>query len=277
MRSYKAILAAAILSLLFSCSKEYSQEDAPAAARDCRVSSIVAADSLSGQGFFALNTRFNSGGQGDYVELYDSVRNFSDLGLTLTYRGDSVFSSDNDVFVLDASRRVKRHITPLDPADPGGEKIIYEYTYDVSGFLINKSISTSVFPGPQISFDYTWSGGNLLEVEGNLAGGIRFLSARMEYDQSKSPRNFIYIFPEGVENFLFINALDYGKKPANLIRRITVEYFDDQGQPQFSYDTEIINAKFSDDGYLEEWYVKGDSFDALGIFTGRTRFNYYCK
>jgi hypothetical protein len=263
--------------LLFSCSKEYSLEDAGAAARDCRVSSIIAVDDVSGQGVYAMNTRFNSGDLADFVELFDSVRNAADIAANLTYRADSVFSSENDAFALDASQRVKKHTAPLDPADPGGEKIIYEYQYDGNGYLVKKTISSSFFPVGQVVFTYTWTAGNLTGIEGDIDGLGKFLTARMEYDLSKSPKNFIYIFPEGVENFLFINALNYGKKPANLIKTIQVEYFDDQGTPQFSYNTTIRDVVFSSDGYVQEWFVEGDSFDPLGIFVGKNKFTYSCK
>jgi len=52
--------------------------------------------------------------------------------------------------------------------------------------------------------------------------------------------------------------------------------YDEFGVADQSYNTVLKNLVFSPDGYLTEWYAEGDSFDALGLFSGRTLFQYKC-
>jgi hypothetical protein len=105
----------------------------------------------------------------------------------------------------------------------------------------------------------------------------KLLEANMEYDLTKQPRNFMYIFPDGFENFFYLNAMDFGKKPTNLIKKISVVYFDDQGVSQGNFNTFISDVKFNPDGYVTEWYADGSSIDPTGIFLGRTLFGYKCN
>jgi hypothetical protein len=71
--------------------------------------------------------------------------------------------------------------------------------------------------------------------------------------------------------------MDFGKKPTNLIKKISVVYFDDQGVSQGNFNTFISDVKFNPDGYVTEWYADGSSIDPTGIFLGRTLFGYKCN
>lgn len=272
----------ALLSLLafLSCSKEYSNENGDPT-NICKISSIaVAEDALTSSGIYALNTKFNASNLASGVEAYDSTTNTTDFNTSLTYKGDTVFTTVNDFFVLDASKKVKKLFTPFDPSDPAGEKAVYEYKYDPGNYLSEKTISSASIPLPLVTFKYTWVAGNLTKVTGVVNAGLipqKLLEANMEYDLSKQPRNFMYIFPDGFENFFYLNALDFGKKPTNLIKKISVSYFDDQGVPQGTFDTFISDVKFTNDGYVTEWYADGSSIDPIGIFIGRTLFGYKCN
>lgn len=265
---------------LVSCSKEYSDESGGGLGRNCRVQSIVAVDAPSNIGVYALNTSYTISGLANYVQAYDSIAGNIDYEISLNYQGDSVKTSVNEILTLDnRSRRVTRLSTPLDPADPGGEKLLFDYKYDGSGYLVEKTLTTSTVPVPLLKVTYTWTGGNLTKIESfltTLTGQEKFLQVNMDYDLTKRPRNFIPIYPEGFETFLYITALNFGQPSLNLLKKISLTYFDSNGNPTPPEEINIRDVVFSNDGYITEWFVEGGSFDALGLFSGKNRFVYKC-
>ncbi|HLO81005.1 MAG TPA: hypothetical protein VK166_08605 [Chitinophagaceae bacterium] len=281
MKTLRIFIAILPLIILGSCSKDYSNENGGGVGLSCKLSNIVAIDDITGQGVYALNTRYDNTGRSNHVELFDSTSNSADYDINLQYQtSDSIKTSTNDVLVLDGNKRLKKLITPLDPNDPTGEKLIYEYKYNGSGYLIEKTLSTSTIPLALFQTTYTWTGGNLTKVESSssLTGTKqKLLEVNMEYDLGFTPKNFIPIYPEGFESFLYVTSVDMGKPSVNLLKRMSAVYYDDQGNPGTPIVTEISEAKFSNDGYLSEWYVSGSSFDALGLFSGRNTFTYKCN
>ena len=197
----------------------------------------------------------------------------------LVYKGDTIRVGANEYFVTDASKRISKFFTRLDPTDPSSEEYVYNYTYDASGYLKQKTISLSAFPLPLATFVYTWTGGNLVKIEGNsviLGNSQKILVADLTYDASKTAKNFIQVMPDGFETFLFIMALDIGKKSTNVLKTITMTTYNN-GAPDNTYNTVIRDVKFSPDGYITEWYSQGAGFDVLGVFSGRTLFKYNCN
>lgn len=281
MKTLKIFYAILPVVFLLSCSKDYSNENGGGLGSNCRLSNITVMDDQTGQGVYALNTRYDNTGRSEYVELYDSILASVDYDISLDHRtSDTIRTSTGEVLVLDGSKRLKKLLTPLDPNDPGGEQLIYEYRYNGSGYLTEKVLSTSTIPLALFQTVYTWTGGNLTKVESssNLTGTKqKLLDVNLEYDLTRSPKNFIPIYPDAFESFLYVTSVDMGKPSVNLLARVTVVYYDDQGNPSLPVVTEIIEAKFSNDGYLTEWYVSGSSFDALGLFIGRNTFTYKCN
>jgi hypothetical protein len=283
MGNIKRISSLVLLVWMMSCSKEKSVENGPGSGitlgTNCRVNTIIAADSLTGAGSYSLFTNFNATGQATKIEAFDSIAGNLDASATLTYSGDTIRISAAEYFVTDANKRVSKYLSLVDPADPASDQFIYNYTYDGGGYLIGKTLSVKSIPLPLVNFTYTWTGGNLVKIDGQstIPGFTqKVLSSDLEYDASKSAKNFIQVFPDGFESFFYVMALDFGKKSKNVISKINMVTYDDQGAPANTYNTTITNLKFSNDGYLLEWYAAGDSFDALGIFSGRTLFKYKC-
>jgi hypothetical protein len=281
MRNFKIFIAILPVLFLLSCAKEYSNESGGGIGKSCRLSNITVVNEQTGAGEYALNTRYDNTGKANYVELYDSVLNGTDIEIGIEYKtSDTLRTSNGDVLVLDANKRLKRLITPLDPTDPAGEKLYFDYKYNSSGYLTEKTLSTSSLPITLFQTIYTWTGGNLTKVESssNLTGTKqKLLDVDLQYDLSKSPKNFIPIYPDAFESFLYVTSVDMGKPSTNLLKRISAVYYDDQGKPSPAVVSEISQAKFSNDGYLTEWVVDGGSFDALGLFAGKNSFTYKCN
>ena len=277
-----------LLISIISCQKELSIEDGsvvppglPSLGNNCKVNQIIAADSLTGRGLFSIFTRFNSLGIGDKVEVFDSIQSALQFEANLRYIGDTIRLSPTDYFLLDANKRVKGFQTVEFSANTtDSDTLTYVYNYDGNGYLVNKEISVSGIPVPVLRFRYTWSGLNLVAVDGSVAiPGInqKVLTATLEYEPILTAKNFIHILPDGFETSLYIMSLDLGKKSRNLVKKTTVTVYDDSGNVRDVYTATYGNYKFSADGYLLEWFVSGGDTNVLPFQNGRTLFKYFCR
>ena len=270
-----------ITVLLTSCSKETSIE-AGGGANGCRVKSMVLLDSVSGTPVYALNTLFSVIGKAQSIEAVDSITKQVELTQPFVYNKDSILLGDGQFIVLDSVNRVKRFQFLENPTDPNSNVFIYQYIYDANGYLMEKALSRPQSPPgtPLLKYTYTWSGGNLTRIEGRVNMGtssVRIFLAEMAFDPALEPLNFMYIYPEATESFLFLNALNYAKKNTNLLKTMTIIYYDQQGAQTDKYVSTIVNPKLDNDRLVTEWTVNGDSFDPFGIFVGKTRFDYFCR
>jgi hypothetical protein len=266
-----------VVLLISSCSKELSVEQGGdleligAPGQQCKLSGILAVDSSSGAGLYNLFTGFSGLGVASFVQAVDSVNATIDFSTSFTYNKDSIFVGLNDYFVVDTLNRVKRFVS---------DTLLFDYKYDAAGYLSEKTFTYTKLSVPLITYSYKWTNGNLTNVTGVvsfLGLNQKIFDATMEYDASKLATNFISIFPEGYETFPFIMGIDLGKKSQNLVSKITIAEFDNTGAVTNNYESIIKNVKYSLDGYITEWYVEGDGFDALGLFSGRNKFSYFCR
>jgi hypothetical protein len=270
---------------LFSCAKEKSLENGggvtidPPIGNNCMVNQIITADSLTGQGLFSFFTKFNSAGLAEKVEVYDSISGTMQFEGNLQYKGDTIRISPSEYFLVDANKRV-REFKSTDFSGGSPNTLSYVYNYDGSGYLVNKEVFFSGSTFPVLRFSYIWSGQNLVAIEGAFAiTGLnqKVLTATLEYDASKTAKNFIQVMPDGFENALYIMGLDLGKKSRNIIKKYVVTLYDDSGVIDEVYTMNFTNYKFSSDGYLTEWYAIGDDAGGTPFQSGRTLFKYFCK
>jgi hypothetical protein len=274
----KSLFSIIVVVLFFtSCSKELSFEQGGsvelvgAPGQQCKISGILAVDSSSGRGLYNLFTGFSGTGVASFVQAVDSVNATIDFSTSFTYNKDTIFVGLKDFFVVDSINRVKRFVS---------DTLLYDYKYNVAGYLSEKTFTYTTLGVPLITYSYQWTNGNLTNVTGVVSFlGLdqKIFESIMEYDASKLATNFMSIFPEGYETFPFIMGIDLGKKSQNLVSKITITEFDNTGAVSNNYESIIKNVKYSLDGYITEWYVEGDGFDALGIFSGRNKFSYYCR
>lgn len=281
MRKYLWLSISLFTFLLNSCTKETSIE-LGGGANGCRIKSMVLLDSVSGQSVYAFNTLFTIIGKAQSIEAVDSITKQVELTQPFVYSKDSILLGDNQFLVLDSLNRIKKFQFLENATNPNSMVYIYQYTYDANGYLTEKALSNPQMPPgtPLIKYTFTWSGGNLIRVEGkiNVANtSVRVFLSELAYDAAIEPLNFMYIFPEATESFLFLNAFNFGKKNKNLLKNMTIIYYDQQGAETDKYVSTIINPKLDGDRLVTEWTVTGDSFDPFGIFVGKTRFDYFCR
>ena len=99
----------------------------------------------------------------------------------------------------------------------------------------------------------------------------------MEYDGTKTVKNFIPVFPDGYENFLYVMALDMGLKSRNPLTKMTASNYNAQGTIDQTVTTTFSKHVYSTDGYLLEWVASGDDPASTALPSGLTRFSYKCN
>ena len=286
----KTILAALLLTMAVSCKKETSVEGGgggnnnsnpvPTLGANCRPRQINLTDSL-GKGLLSITTQFNANGVGTQVDVYDSTTSTLELSEPLNYIGDTLKISDSLYFLLDATKRVKEFVA-IQTNNGAKETFRFKYNYDVNGYLKTKDLYSSALPLPipLIRFTYTWTGDNMVAIDGSVVvPGVtqKILTATLEYDATATAKNFLNIFPDAGEVALYLMALDLGKRSKNLVKRIQVKTYDDMGAVDATTTTEFSKYKFSTDGYLLEWVVSGDEPGLLPFPVGRNAFKYFCR
>jgi hypothetical protein len=283
MRSSYTILAATCL-FLASCQKEYSVENGGNGGNNigsnCRVSQIVQLDSNTRKGLASFNTYFNGSGQGTRVVDWDSVQNSALFTSDIVYSGDTMRVNANEFFLLASNKRVNSFHTFQNPADTASGALTFAYSYDASGYMSKKEIFVNGIAIPAVRFTYTWGGGNLLKVDGDVVvpGMVQKLfTASMEYDGTKTVKNFIPVFPDGYENFLYVMALDMGLKSRNPLTKMTASNYNAQGTIDQTVTTTFSKHVYSTDGYLLEWVASGDDPASTALPSGLTRFSYKCN
>jgi hypothetical protein len=287
MTNIRSGLVVALLSfLIFSCSKEESADNGgnpggggqPPIGTNCKVNQVIAADSATGRGLLSIFTAFNTAGLGTSVRVYDSTNGTVPFESTLQYIGDTIRISPTDYFLRDGSGRVAKFVT-VEDFGSGPEEASITYQYDASGYLAKREISIASIPIPFIRFAYTWSGQNLAAVSGDvIVPGFeqKVLTAQLEYDATLTAKNLFPIFPDGFETSFYIMALNLGKASKNLVKKITLNTYDENGNLDQTFVTNISKYVFSSDGYLTEWYAQGDDISGAGIPAGRSQFKYFC-
>lgn len=284
----KLLLPIGLIFILSACQKELSVEDSDppipppggsgVIGNNCKLRQILAINPATSTGLYSIFTQFNSAGVATKVEIYDSTASSMDFEATLIYSGDTIRVSPAEFFLVDAQKRVKAYHT-VDNSGLGIDSAYFLYSYNGDGYLATKTAYLVGIPFPLAVFTYTWSGGNLTSVKAvsSLIGSNqKVFEASLEYDAGAVAKNFIPVFPDGIESSLFIMGLNLGKFSKNLVKKIVATTYDENGDVDTTYTSSYSDYKYSSDGYLIEWTVGGDLLGGSPFLTGRTAFKYFC-
>jgi hypothetical protein len=280
MRFSHCILFAFVL--LFSCSKELSQETAnpnPPLGNDCRVNQVTEIDSASGSGVFSYFTQYNQAGQAVGVRAFDSLSNTVQYETSITYRGDTVFVGPSEYFLLDASGRVAYFVSK-DNASGFTDSLTIRYTYSSAGYLLSRDLFLDNATSPEYRYTYSWQNGNLTGVEGfvlNPAGNIRIFSATMQYDPGVNIRGNLLPIPDAFEVNLFLAALNLGRVPQNLLIRTEVTLYDPVGLTSETFVNINRSHVISSDGYIQEYTSFTEATAVDPAYSFRVRLGYFCR
>jgi hypothetical protein len=302
MNKVRPLAFIAILITLFSCEKEYSEENLSAGnelivGADCRMSKIVYKDTSGtaaggpGIGLGSIEAVINNLDILTKLTQFDSLSNFINYIDEPVYSNDSVFINADEYFIVDINKRITKSHLWVDITDPASSQFDVLYVYNTSGYLTQKNyFSTTIPVGPFLKVDYTYSSpGNLTHMTAvDLPSGDLNMDADMTYYPNIVARQFIYTFPD--ERFYpqFTQFFNFGARNFNAPKTMKVRNFDPGNVVRDSAVSAFSNYIMSRDGYVFSVQMGNPLPEATPPLTpspqpsipalpGKLSFSYHCK
>jgi hypothetical protein len=284
MNKLRPLLFIAIIITLFSCEKEYSQEDGGnnddlIVGADCRISKIVYADTALKINLGRIEATINNLDIVEDITRYDSVSNAPEFISTPVYTNDSVYIDADQYFVVDVNKRISKLHGLLDPIDPFSLQFDVFYLYNTAGYLITKNYFLTISPFlPYQQINYTYSGGNLVHMEGiDKASDELFIDADIDYYSNITPRRFIYLFPDEKSYSDLTQFFNFGLKNLNAVKKLKVRNYDPGNVVRDSAVSNFSNYLISKDNYVLSVQMDSTIQQSIPALPGKLVFSYHCK
>jgi hypothetical protein len=286
MKKLIPLFFAAVLLVLFSCSKEYSLENSLngdnslIVGKDCRISKIVYTDTATGTGIGSIAAAINN------VDVVTGITMFDSLSFTINFIASPVYASDtvyinaDEYFIVDlATRRINQLHALVDPTDPFSQQYDVNYFYSGSGQLISKFYSLSMIPVvPFYLVSYTYATGKMTHMTGqDLFTGDLVTDADVNYYNNILPNRFLYLFPDEKGYPYFSQFYNFGTRPSNAPQKIVVRNYDPGNVLRDSTVTSFSNYIMSRDNYVLSVQMAGDDLISIPAAAGKLSFSYKCK
>lgn len=291
MNKVRPLAFIAILITLFSCEKEYSEENLGAGnelivGADCRMSKIVYTDTAGtaaggkGTGLGSIEALINNLDIVTRITQFDSVSNTIISRPEPIYSNDSVFIDADEYYIVDINKRITKSHLWVDITDPASSQFDVFYVYNTSGYLTQKNYFSTTPPvGPFLRVDYTYtSPGNLTRmIAVDLPGGDLAMDADMTYYSNIVARRFIYTFPD--EEFYpeFTQFFNFGAKNFNVPKTMKVRNYDPGNVVRDSAVSNFSNYIMSRDGYVLSVQMDSVAQPSIPALAGKLSFSYHCK
>lgn len=302
MSKIRPLIFIAVIITLFSCEKEYSDENLNKGGNesiignDCRISKIVYADTTglaaSGRvvGLGSITADINNLDILTKLVKFDSLSNFIDYNCDPVYSNDSIFIDPEEYFITDANKRIIKSHLWVDITDPSSLQFDVIYTYDPAGYLTSKSylLTGTGTPFQRVDYTYTFPGNLTRMTAVELPSGDLAMDADITYYTNINLNRFIYLFPD--ERFYpeFTQFLNFGNRNKNAPKLLKVRNFDPGNVVRDSLVSAFSNYKTSLDGYVLSVQMGNPQPEATPPLTpspqpsipalpGRLSFSYHCK
>jgi len=292
MNKFRPLLLIAIVVALFSCEKEYSNENSGNTDNDlivgidCRISKITYTDTSGtagggpGTGLGSIEAAINNLDVVTMITRFDSLSNTIEFINAPIYSNDSVFINADEYFVVDGNKRIIKMHGLADPTDPFSLQYDVSFAYNTAGYLTTKNYFLTSSPAvPFYRVDYSYGdGANLTHMSAvNLPGGDLEMDADISYMTNLVPRRFIYIFPD--ERFYpeFSQYFNFGTKNFNAVKKMTVRNYNPGNVVRDSSVSTFSNYIMSRDGYVLSTQMGGNDQPSLPALAGKLSFSYHCK
>ena len=286
MKMIKWIFFSAVLGFfLESCEKDRSLEtgllssDPSLIGNDCRISKISYADSATSIPLGSIAATINSSDNVTDITKFDSLGMVIDFDVVPVYSGDTVFINSREFFIRNSiTGQVKTFRGATDPTDPTSATFDVLYSYNADNNLVNKSFSYTLTPATIYKdVTYTYTGANLTHmVATDLTTGDITADADISYYSNISAKNYLYLFPDEKEYAAYGQFFNFGKRPKNAVKTISLQYYD-TGVPVGSLTTSFLDYNISPDGYVVQVTMSGNDQPSLPVQHGRLKFSYFCR
>lgn len=291
MKKLRPLLYAALLLSVFSCEKEFSNENSGnidsnlIIGVDCRIRKIVYTDTTGtsmgfpGIGLGSIEAEINSLDVVTRITQFDSLSNTIEFITSPVYTNDTVYINPDEYFILDANKKVTKMHGLVDPTDPFSLQFDVFYLYNGGGYLTNKDYYLTSNPAvPFYKVEYTYTGPNLTRMKAiNLPSGELQMDADLTYYNLLVPRRFLYIFPDEIFYPQYNQFFNFGTRNFNAVKDMKVRTYDPGNVVRDSLVSTFSNYVQSNDTYILSVQMGGDDQPSIPALAGKLSFSYKCK
>lgn len=284
MKKIASICFISLSVLLFSCSKEYSDENGTGdndqiVGIDCRISKIVYTDTATNTGLGSIAASINSQDAVTNIIKYDSVGRIIEFIANPFITNDTIHLNANEYFLVDFNNRIISLHGLSDPTDPLSPQFDASYFYNATGYLTSKLYAYTAAPGvPYKRVIYTYTNSNLLQMtETDLLTGDVTSNATLEYYTGIVPKRYLYIFPDEKMYAAYNQFYNFGERPYNAVKKITVRNYDPGNVIRDSAVSNFSTYIMSRDTYVFSVQMSGDAQAFIPALAGKLSFSYKCK
>ena len=274
--------------LLQSCSKEFVQTD-PLTGEEvqflttkdsatCQISTIR---QISGKtSFNRLEFQRDNGNKIMGLNYFDSITNTVDYKASFQYRGDTIIMGNAEWMVQDGkTKHINQYFVRDTSNDLFADDILYEYKYDLSGKLVQKSTYYNYSTVPDYISKYLYDGNNLITTQLFAGDGItKLMQTDITYDGNTITKPWIYFYGDAFESYRFLQGFSFGPRSTLAVKKIITTIYDaNYGNTLDTWITNFSGYVISKDQYILQVTCDGDLQQGMGLFLGTIRFDYQCN
>lgn len=290
MKRYIIVFALLLIIVFIGCSKgtDSPPDDGNNGGNDsgnnqktnCLVSAISQVNSGS-KPEFAMSVTYNSNYAVSKIIIYDSTTDQKKFEAGFTYiTNDSVRLNEYQYLILDAAKRVIRFGTKSDMDHPqSADNYLFDYAYNANGYLSTKNLYINNSKLPNYTSNYTYTNNKLTSclMTSPSSGNLKILESTLTYDDSKKIKSWIYTFPDAIEGYMYLTALNFGNRPPNPLSKIITKVYDPtSGALADTWTTNYGNYNISNNDNVLYGEANGDLQQGIASFYGKTNFYYDC-
>ena len=274
--------------LLQSCSKKFVQTD-PLTGEEvqflttkdsatCQISTIR---QISGKtSFNRLEFQRDNGNKIMGLNYFDSITNTVDYKASFQYRGDTIIMGNAEWMVQDGkTKHINQYFVRDTSNDLFADDILYEYKYDLSGKLVQKSTYYNYSSVPDYISKYLYDGNNLITTQLFAGDGItKLMQTDITYDGNTITKPWIYFYGDAFESYRFLQGFSFGPRSTLAVKKIITTIYDaNYGNTLDTWITNFSGYVISKDQYILQVTCDGDLQQGMGLFLGTIRFDYQCN
>ena len=229
----------------------------------------------------SLSVFYNNDYSVSQLVVYDSVSHTKNFEANFTYlTADSVGIDAYQYLKLDANKRVVRLVTTSDVSHPAtADHYWFEYTYNTDGYLATKNLFINGSKKPNFTTVYSYTShlltGVLMTAPG--AGDAKVLEAALAYDNTINFTNGLYTFPDAMEGYVYLTALNFGNHPLHPLQQVITKIYDPASAKLLdTWTTNYGNFTVDSNGNLLKGEATGDLQQGMAAYYGVTHFYYLC-
>ena len=221
----------------------------------------------------AVNTFF-TGPQITSIQVYDSASStlFNDFPVTyipgkIMFGTDQIFTLNPDGTGMEQGT-VSQYEGFLVPFDNSTDSVIVKYEYDANKFMTRRTLFIPAAPTiPILETVYAWTGGNMTRIVNTLAITNERWETEIQYDNTKTAKNFINLQFLAYELLQFQTAINTGKRPVNIPITGTTKYFENNVLKSTDV-SNFINYVIDANNYVRSFEITGADYDSYLYWGG---------